>query len=154
MITKDQFGFSLIELLVVIAIFAILASLALFFSIDFFRTYATTSEETTLVSTLSKARSQSLANINGHPHGVRVLSDKYIIFETTAGVSFDARPQSLKDLDQSVPVGSSVHPQAATDILFDQVSGNATCSAGCTITMIGGNSPKTIVINAQGAILW
>lgn len=152
--TRDPAGFSLIELLVVIAIFAILASLALFFSIDFFKTYATNSEQTTLISALSKARSQSLANINRNQHGVRVLTNKYIVFETTPGVAFDARPQALKDLDQPIPVNSSVHPTATTDIVFDQLSGNATCTSGCTITMTGAGSTKTITINAQGAIVW
>jgi prepilin-type N-terminal cleavage/methylation domain-containing protein len=150
MSTSDQSGFSLIELLVVIAIFAILASLALFFSIDFFRTYATTSEETTLVSALSKARSQSLANINGKPHGVRIEPTGYTIFE---GSTFVANQSS----NQFIAVNSSVHPQSTIDILFAQVSGNATCTPiipNCIITMIGGNSTKTITINAQGAILW
>lgn len=151
---KDQTGFSLIELLVVIAIFGILATLALFLSIDFFRTYATNSEQTTLVSALSKARSQSLANINGHQHGVRVTPTQYIIFETTSGVTFDNRPQALKDLDQPIPVNSAVHPGGSTDIIFEQLSGNATCSGGCTITLSGANFTKTITINAQGAILW
>ncbi len=151
---NNQSGFSLIELLVVIAIFGILATLALFFSMDFFRTYATNSEQVTLVSSLSKARSQSLANINRHQHGVRITPSSYTIFETTSGVAFDARPQALKNLDQVITVNSSVKPTSSTDIVFDQLSGNANCTSGCTITMSGGGTTKTINVNAQGAILW
>jgi len=149
MIRTQQFGFSLIELLVVIGIFAILASLALFFSIDFFRTYATNSEETTLVTALSKARSQSLANVNGVPHGVNVTAGSYTIFE---GSSFAARVPSL---DQVIEANSAVHPTSSVEIVFEQLSGNvAACTTPCSITMAGTNPTKTITINGEGAILW
>ncbi|HEX3095565.1 MAG TPA: prepilin-type N-terminal cleavage/methylation domain-containing protein [Patescibacteria group bacterium] len=150
-----QSGFTLIELLVVIGIFAILASIGLFFSMDFFRTYSTTSEETTLVSTLSKARSQSLANINGYQHGVRITGTGYTIFEGpgTAGTPLTWATR-ITASDQVIPVGSSVHSVTNTDVVFAQLSGNATCTSGCAINMTGGGYNKTISINSEGAILW
>lgn len=145
---KEQ-GFSLIELLVVIALFAILAAFALFLSMDFFRTYASNSEQVTLVSALSKARAQSLANINRHAHGVHITNNSYTIFE---GSTYSGRVQSL---DQTISINSALRPTATTDIVFDQLTGNVPlCSTGCTITLSGNNGNETITINGQGAILW
>lgn len=142
-------GFTLIELLVVIAIFGILATLALFFSLDFFRTYASNSEQITLVSALSKARSQSLANIDRAPHGVHITPSSYTMFE---GSSYATRTQSL---DQVLSINSALNPTTTTDIVFDQLTGNAAgCSTSCVITLSGSNGNETVTINSQGAILW
>jgi prepilin-type N-terminal cleavage/methylation domain-containing protein len=140
-----QLGFTVIEVLIVIGIFGILAAIGLFFSMDFFRTYSTNSEQVTLVSALSQARAQSLANINRQPHGVRVTPENYTIF---SGSSFDTRDQSF---DRVLSVSSAVHPSGTTDIVFEQLSGNTSCTEICNITLTGA-SP--VQINAQGAILW
>ncbi len=144
---SDQNGFSLIELMVVIAIFAILATFALFFSLDFFHTYATNSEEVTLVSSLSKARSQSLANVNRLPHGVHITPGGYTIFE---GAIFSSGQGS----NQFISNNSAVKPTGTTDVVFGQLTGVPACTPTCTINLSGPGSPKTVTINSEGAILW
>ena len=151
----QQFGFTLMEVLVVIGLFAILATIGLFFSMDFFRTYTVSSEGISLVSTLSKARARSLANVNENWHGVRITNNEYILFQGgNVTKDWDHRDTSL---DQSIPVGTAVDA-TDIDIVFDQLSGNAaTCPPPdyCTINLSGlGNGNKTVIINQQGAILW
>jgi prepilin-type N-terminal cleavage/methylation domain-containing protein len=138
---ERQSGFTLIELLVVIAIFAILASLALFFSMDFFRTYSRNSEHTTLVSALSKARAQSMANMDRMKHGVKIEPSGYTIFK---GDTFDPANIYL-----TIEVNSDTKPSGNYQIVFDQLTGN---TAPATITFT--NSTKTVSVNTEGAILW
>lgn len=148
---NNQAGITLIELLVVIGMFALLSTLTLFFGLDFFRTYTFHSEQTQLASALSKARARSLANINGNQHGVRISGGNYILFQGAGpSLSWSDRDASK---DEPIPVGTGVSA-LDHDILFAQLSGNATCTPDCTIDMSAMGATKQITINSQGAILW
>lgn len=148
---SSQFGFSLMEVLVVIGIFAILTTIGLFFSMDFFRTYTTSSQENSLISVLSKARARSLANINENWHGVRITGNDYILFQgDDVTQDWDHRDTTL---DEPIPVDTGV-TATNRDIIFAQLSGNVTCTPDCDISLSGLGNDKTITLNEQGAILW
>lgn len=147
-----QKGFTLIELLVVIVIFSILATLGLFLSMDFYRTYSSNAEVGTLVSSLAKARAQSLANINEKEHGVHVQDNKYIVFARTAGAGFGS--QISEDLEIPAGSGTSV---TTTDIIFERLTGKARDGSGvcpCTINLSSQGKTKTVTINIEGGIDW
>src|SRR5438105_2008049 len=78
---KNTAGFTLIEIIIAIAILAIILTLGLFISFDFYKSYAFRSEKNIIVSVLQKARGQALNNINQARHGVSFQSGQYIIFE-------------------------------------------------------------------------
>jgi prepilin-type N-terminal cleavage/methylation domain-containing protein len=148
---RNQNGFTLIELLVVIAIFAILSTLGLFFSMDFYRTYGANAEVNTLVSALAKARNQSLANINEKEHGVHVETDKYIVFERSVY-------GALASDDLVIPSGSSAVPAGVTTIIFERLTGKARQDNGsacpCTVNLTSQSITKTIVVNSEGGLEW
>ncbi|MEK7195319.1 MAG: hypothetical protein AAB655_01345, partial [Patescibacteria group bacterium] len=83
----------MIEILVVMAIVTVLAGLGLWIGMDSFRGYSYRSERNRFISSLQKARLESMTNINESKHGVRVESDKYVIFE---GDSYDSNPDSYE----------------------------------------------------------
>ena len=86
-VPRNGNGFTLIEILITIGIFAVIATIGLIISLDFYRSYAFRSEESTIVSILQKARSQSMDNIDQVRHGVHFQADplKYILFECASG---------------------------------------------------------------------
>ncbi len=150
----SQSGFTIIELLVVIGIFAILATLGLFYSMDFYRTYAASSDQNTLLSTLIKARARSVANISQHQHGVclDLTNKKYYMFQGNGPSLVYSPTASVESVPGGEPAPGSC--PAANQIVFDQISGNTACSPECTFTLNSFSQTKTIKINSQGAILW
>src|SRR5439155_93802 len=81
--SNSENGFTLIEIMIAVGILAIIATLGLFVSFDFYKGYAFRSEKSIVVSTLQKARDESLSNINQTRHGVHFGASplQYIIFE-------------------------------------------------------------------------
>ncbi len=154
----NQGGFTLIELLVVIGIFAILTTLGLFLSFDFYRTYSFNAEQSTLVSVLTKARAQSLANIDGQEHGVHIEAGKYVLFQ--------GAPASYTEGDTNnliVPSGSATTISGETDIVFERLTGHARIAGGsacgsdtdpCAINLTAQSITKTVTINSEGRIEW
>lgn len=153
--TPSQSGFTVIEVLVVVGIFGILSALALVFSMDFYRTYASSSELNNVVSVLSKARARSVANVNQHWHGacIDTANRQYTLFQgsgSTIGYS-----NRITSLDESVPSGTSPDDcPGGSEITFEQLSGNTNCTSDCMITLNNFDRVKTVTINSQGAILW
>ncbi len=150
-------GFTLIELLVVIGIFAILSTIGLFLSFDFYRTYSFNAEQATLVSVLTKARSQSLANINGEEHGVRVVSGKYFLIKGSGTTFTD---------DLEVPTGSATTVSGDDRIVFERLTAKAFKLSGSTRTACGNDANpceveltaqsicKSVTINSEGRLEW
>ncbi len=130
-------------------IMIILASFALFFSFDFYRTYTYNAEITNLATALTKARNQSLANINQKEHGVRVESNNYYIFE---GSSYVAGPNNIV-----IPSGSGTVASGDVEVVFERLTGKAKKPSGacpCTITLNSQSRSKPFTINAEGGIEW
>ena len=156
---KSSAGFTLIELLVVIGIFTILTTLGLFLSFDFYRTYSFNAERSTLVSVLTKARSQSLVNIDGQEHGVHVEAGKYVAFQ-------DDAPAMYTDGDANnlvIPTGSATTVTGDTEIVFERLTGKARRAGGsacgddtnpCEITLSAQSISKIVTINSEGRIDW
>ena len=146
-------GFSLIEVLIVIALVGIILSMGMLIGQSSIGRSYVYAERDTLVSLLTTARAQSLANMNESAHGVYISSTSTTLFE---GSSYLLRKKSQ---DRIVPNSSSVQtlpPPLYTMpyyILFAQVSGNVTNGSGTT-TLTDGASSSTIQINTAGRINW
>jgi len=133
-------GFSLIELMVVIGIVGILAA-ASFMSVNKRRSgIALEDAQANLLIALEKARSNSVAGIGTLPHGVRIESNKFTIFEGATDISSVTFPPSIST-DQALPL----------NIIFNRISGTSTASTTITISRPDG-SQKKINIFKDGRI--
>jgi prepilin-type N-terminal cleavage/methylation domain-containing protein len=139
-------GFTLIEIIVVIGIFAILGTFGLFATLDSYRSSTLSGERASLVSILSRARANSLSNIDGLPHGVHITPTNYTIFE---GSSYDTRAVNM---DQTISASNSInHGTSTEDIIFSPLSATTTQA---TITLSNGVRSETIEVNSEGMINW
>ncbi|MEK7664226.1 MAG: prepilin-type N-terminal cleavage/methylation domain-containing protein [Patescibacteria group bacterium] len=161
-VNQDK-GFTLVELLVGIALLAIIVSLGLFLSFDFYRNFSVSSQANTIVSILQKARSQSLNNINQARHGVHFEDSsglKYILFECPAGIPCASYNLSYSGFEVKPAYGISLANSLPLDVIFDQLSGclsstvNDCSQSQITITVNGGVNPYNININSEGRIDW
>ena len=161
-LANNKKGFTMIEILIVIAIMVAILSLGLFISLDFYRRYIFASEQNILISTLQKARSQSLNNIDQVRHGIhfQAFPLQYIIFECPA-----ANPQcnnypGPSNSDNIITPSNNISFASDAlslpfDIIFDQLSGNClNCSGQITIQLSNKTKTYTIKINDEGGIDW
>lgn len=110
-------GFTLMELLVVFGVIVVILGFSVPFDFNTYRADAFRAERDMLVTLLQTARGNALHNIDEKPHGVAVVSDKYVLFRGT-----DAREDvNAERIDVSYP-GLSASP---VQIIFCQLSGTA-----------------------------
>ncbi len=138
-------GFTLIEILISIGIMAILFSLAMPFTLDYYRTYSLQTERQTLVALLQRARNLSLSNTNGQAHGVARLATTFVSYE---GPSFAAR-DTTKDV--VYPRSSIITYTGSSDIVFQPLTAQ---SSDTTLTLNSTVGHMTITINSLGMIGW
>ena len=149
-------GFTLIEVLVVIGIFAMLGAISLIISLDSYRGYMFRNERDTLITSLQKARSQSVNNVcygtctNGRPHGVAFSPSQTIIFQ---GASFALRDVSADEVMNRSYNAVSVTPGSLGEVVFAQLSGDVATPGYVTITD-GLAHTSTTTISSNGQISW
>jgi prepilin-type N-terminal cleavage/methylation domain-containing protein len=141
---KSGAGFTLIEVLVTMGIFGVLLSLGLWFGIDFYKVYAFNSERQLVVGLLQKARSQSLANINQQPHGVRIDSNSYTIFE---GNTYASNPSTHQIYEKHPGINNT-----GIDVIFGQLSGRPDSAKSFNLQQ--DSKVSAITINSEGQINW
>jgi prepilin-type N-terminal cleavage/methylation domain-containing protein len=139
---KSRAGFTLIEIIVGLGILAIILSLGMFLTMDFYRDYNFRYQKNLAVSILQKARARSLANINQTPHGVHIGSSSLELFE---GDDYMSASEVV-----SYPFAGSV-TITGNDVVFDQVSGNASDES---YTVSGNGHSGAITVNSEGRISW
>jgi len=140
-------GFSLIELLIVVAIIVVISGLSLFVGLDFYKTYALNSERDIVVGILMKIRNKAANNFNQSAHGVFIDSNGYTMFQ---GPSYALRNASY---DEFVKRNSSVTESGLGEIVFEQLTGSLTSSAG-DITLNNNVKSINISLNDEGRINW
>jgi prepilin-type N-terminal cleavage/methylation domain-containing protein len=151
-------GFSLIETLIVLAMSVIFGALAMWVSMDAYRGNAYRADRDLYIATLQRARAQAISNvcigtcIDGQPHGVHVDSGgTYVLFQGNAYVSSDANNVAF----ESSPIVTRSGYLTASDVFFQQLSGNTSCTTPCTITFTGqGGQSSLISISSVGQITW
>ena len=139
-------GFTLFEVLIVLGLFVVLVSFGLFVSMDFYRGSSFRSERNTVVSILTKARNQSLNNVNEAPHGVFFPAGAYVLFQ---GPSYASRTTAF---DETITATPTVTRSGLSEIVFSQLSGNANVSG--SIFMSNGTRTSTVLINYEGRMDW
>jgi len=155
-------GFTLIELVVVLALIAMVSGFGLIVSMENYRGYSFHNERDTLVTLLTKARSQAVSNMcfgasctNGRPHGLHLEPHHYTLFQ---GDSYATRDTAVDEVLDARYEGVSAVVPSFTDIVFAQLSGKAVANplGVATITLIdsAGKDTSTISINTEGQISW
>lgn len=148
---KDA-GFTLIEIIVVMSLLAVIGALTAFANFDVWRGYTFRGESDLLISLLQKARSQSVNNIclgsscvEGQPHGVKILPDKYIIFQGTVYNPSDP-------LNEEFDASDTVSHSGMSEVVFSQLSGDVSLAGDIILNEIDGFRSETISINNEGRI--
>jgi prepilin-type N-terminal cleavage/methylation domain-containing protein len=142
-------GFTLIEISVALGIMMLLFTLGTLMSLDAFRGYTFRSERETIVSVLVRARSHSMANIDGSSWGVCFRSGKYVLFK---GVTCTTPQVSDEEFDANAGVASASNFSSTfPTVVFAQLSGQ-TSAASIQITEEGRTS--SISLNHEGTIIW
>ena len=159
--TLEQ-GFTLIEIIVVMAMLAMIGSLTLIASLQSFYSSSFRDERDAIVTTLFKARAQAVNNIclgaagactDGRPHGVHFAAGVYTIFQ---GASYATR-DTIADQTFTPSYSISLAPGSFSDVVFEQLSGDATTSPmGVWTLNLQDSTSKTstITLNSEGQIIW
>ncbi len=100
-----------------------------------------------ILSSLSKARSRTLASVNSYSYGVHFQSDKVIIFRGTSFSSGDANNETINILTPASITGINLSGGGA-DIYFNRLSGVPNVTGNVVISST--NFTKTITISATG----
>jgi prepilin-type N-terminal cleavage/methylation domain-containing protein len=140
-------GFTLVEILVTLAILTTILAIGALANINLFRQEQVLKEEMILVSTLHKARNRAMNNVNQTKHGVHIENglDYYLIFK---GDTYNSNDST----NEIIPREEKIISSGLTDIVFEQLSGNAN-EGNITLTDTGGKQ-KTIIISENGLIDW
>ena len=137
-------GFTLIEIIIVMAIIALLAGLGSFISVDIYRSISFNTDSNYIAAFLKRARSEAINNIDGLPHGIKIMPGEYVIF---SGYDFASRDASK---DEVISGNSQFSFFGPTEIVFSQLSGNSTASGSLVIS--NGFKTATISLNYEGRI--
>jgi prepilin-type N-terminal cleavage/methylation domain-containing protein len=148
-LTAKHAGFTLVEIVVSLAILTILFSLGLLMSMDALRGSTFRSERESIVSILLKARSRSMANIDGSAWGVCYRAPKYVLFKG-GSCATPATTDEEFDANQGVALASNFAATFPT-FTFSQLSGQ---SNGGTITITQNGRTSVVSINHEGTINW
>lgn len=150
--SKLKAGLTLIELIIVTAIMITVASMIFGAYKQFNSVEALRVGPTTAASILERARSQSVAGVDGMAHGVHIASTTLTMFE---GAVYNAGSAS----NVSVPLANNLivsQVQLASggyDIVFAQLIGTTTGSGTITFQVSGDMSrSRTVSITSTGIV--
>ena len=150
-----QHGLTLIEIVVVIAIIGLIVSLGLITSFDSYRGYLFRSERTTLVSVLSRARSQAMNNMFETTHGICYdnSAKNYAIFRGSGYLATNPTNETVNSNSVAIIISipSSFICSPGSGVIFSQLSGT---TSPIDIVVTENNRVSTTSINYEGAINW
>ncbi len=140
-------GISVVELLVVIAGIGMLVAIVLPQFSKIRENQVLKSGVQDILSSLDKARSQTLASLNSSAYGVHFQADKIIIFK---GIDFSTRDTTKDEIINIITpaVVSSGTLAVPANIYFNRLSGSP--STNGTVIISTTNYSKTITIWATG----
>lgn len=143
-------GFTLIEVLVVVAVLVVLSAI-MATSLSAFRNSKVldAAVEDTL-TTISKARGDTLAGKNNTQYGVHFQSDRIVLFVGNTYVANDANNKTTM-LDSALEISTISLAGGGVDVIFDRLTGNTSQSG--TVVIRVASSPvtaHTITISGTG----
>ncbi len=151
--TRNKSGFTLIELLITLGIVSITGITFSLIDMNSFRRNSFQAEIIRIGSALQTARTNSFNNINKSKHGVAFNPDNfkgYMLFE---GDSYTSRDKT-KDVAIKASYSIIFSSSTPTEIVFEQLSGNANYNGGLYLTESQSGISDVIKINYEGKIEW
>lgn len=136
-------AFTLIEVLVVLGILVLILGFGITVGFDSIHRSSLRSEQNGLITTLERARSKAVNNIDEMAHGVHFTGTSYTLFE---GIDWATHSTALDEVF-TLPSGYSL--TGPTDIIFAQLSVDTT---GGNISVTDGSGSYTIAVNSEGGI--
>lgn len=145
------------EVLIVLGILSIIFAITAFISFDTYRGSTFRNERDTIIGTLQRARSQSINNVclgtctNSRAHGVHFTNTQYTLFQ---GLSYASRDTAY---DEVKTVNPGIGLSGATDVMFAQLSGDATTTPSGTWELVVKDATghiSTTTVNQYGQIQW
>ncbi|MFA6274501.1 MAG: prepilin-type N-terminal cleavage/methylation domain-containing protein [Candidatus Paceibacterota bacterium] len=140
-------GITILEILIAIAILGIIVAIALPQFSKMRENQVLKNATSEILSSISKARSQTLSSVDSSEYGVHFQSDKVIIFK---GNSFDINDEDNENIEIILPANiSSINfSGGGSEIYFSRLSGIPNKTG--TIIISTSNMTKTITISATG----
>lgn len=143
-------GFTIVEMLVVLGLIVLLATFVTQPFKSFRDSQVLLGSVEDVLSTLSKARSETLAGLNDSAYGAHFQSDRLVLF---AGSSYQAGAAGNETilLNQLTTISAINLTGGGSDLVFQRLSGEAASSGTVTIGLV--NSPsqtKTVTILTSG----
>jgi Tfp pilus assembly protein FimT len=150
-------GFTILEVLIVASLAIIIMALGLAMSMDAFRGFSFRNDRDAAVAALQRARTQAVNNVclglvcdDGKKHGIEFDAGKkeFTVFQ---GDDYASRDTAVDETIKFESSATYVDPSSTIfDIVFDQLSGNAT--AGKLILKDTAGREAAIEINSVGQI--
>ncbi len=119
----------------------------MFIGLDFYKTYAISSERDIVIGVLMKARNKASNNFNQSSHGIFIDSTGYTVFQ---GTSYASRNQAY---DELIKRNNSVTASGLSEIVFEQLTGSLITLQG-DITLTNNVKSINISLNNEGRINW
>jgi len=143
-------GLTLTEVLVVLAVLGIIVSVVLSQFSKIRENQVLKSGVQDILSSINKARSQTLASLNSFNYGVYFEPNRIVIFK---GTGFEENVEGNEIIDIVTPatissVALGCEPTIPCDIFFNRLSGSP--STNGTVTISTANYSKIITIWATG----
>lgn len=151
---KLALGFTLLETLVVIAIVAIISSIVVLSIFSSGQTRGLEKEASMISVILEEARNNSAGVLNGSNYGVKIFSDRVVVFPAPNYVEGGANNKvySLSDSSDYSITNISLANSSDT-IIFKKINGGTDTYGSFRITLKSDtNQYKTIQISATGLI--
>lgn len=145
-------GMTIIEILVVITVLGIIFSIVIPQFSKMRENQVLKNGVVNVLSSVNKARSQTLASLNSSEYGVHFQSDKVLIFKGTVFSDSDTNNETINlttpaNISNVIINGAS---GASGDIFFNRLSGVPSNTGINTITISVPSSFKIITISATG----
>ncbi len=137
-------GFTLVETIVVLGIFTLLIGMGNSVYINFKSHNNLEIATYSVVEALRHAKSNTEQVQGDSPWGVKIFTDKVVVFK---GTSYASRVTSA---DQTLNLPGGITTGGLSEIIFEKVTGT-TATVG-TVTLSGTSGSKNISINAKGTI--
>lgn len=140
-------GFTFLEVLISIAIMGLLAGVSTAAYSSFAKREALGAAASTAAAMLRDARAQTIASVGGSQYGVRVETDRFVLFQ---GSSYASTSPSNRPVYFNSRVRAS---STAQSFVFERVTGDASSSGMIEVYLASDPSvKKSVVVQGTGLV--